>query len=40
MDNETQKAVLEKIGAMEIDIAYPPELLNKTIVDPYYEGKK
>ena len=40
MDNKTQKAVLEKIGAMEIDIAYPPELLNKTIVDPYYEGKK
>ena len=39
MDSETQTAALEKIDAMEGDIAYPPELLNKTIVDSYYDGK-
>ena len=38
MDSETQTAALEKIEAMEGDIAYPQELLNKNIVDSYYDG--
>ena len=39
MDSETQSAALEKIEAMEGDIGYPPELLNKTVVDSYYAGR-
>ena len=38
MDSETQSAALDKIEAMEGDIAYPPELLNKSVVDSYYDG--
>ena len=39
MDKETQSAALDKINAMATDIGYPPELVNKTIIDTYYQGE-
>ena len=39
MDSETQTAALEKINAMDADIGYPPELVNRTLIDAYYDGK-
>ena len=38
MDEPTVLAAIEKVEAMEIDIAYPVELLNSTTVDSFYEG--
>ena len=38
MDNPTQKAALEKVEAMQVEIAYPPELLNRTTIDTFYKG--
>ena len=39
MDSETQSAALDKVNAMEGDIGYPPELVNKNVVDDYYNGR-
>ena len=39
MDKETQSAALDKINAMATDIGYPPELVNKTTIDTYYQGE-
>ena len=39
MDSETQTAALEKINAMDADIGYPPELVNRTLIDAYYDGR-
>lgn len=38
MDQTTKKEALEKLKTMGHNIAYPPELLNQTLLEKYYEN--